>query len=161
MCRVNVRNFLVCTISTAVQVSAFYVCNSGFEIPFQSKRWSSPLSIAKLSSILHWRPASRTRLSSKFTIQASSLASSVHNRTSRTFRILIADSISSEVMENLRTAGHCILFLPDLDAASLPDATAKFEPHIIIVRSTRVTAATIAATGALEVRFNILRTNLG
>jgi hypothetical protein len=69
----------------------------------------------------------------------------------RTFRILIADKISSDAIESFKHAGHDILNAPDLDGASLPASIASFDPHIVVVRSPKVTAAAIAAGPALEV----------
>ena len=72
--------------------------------------------------------------------------------TSKRFlRILIADKIPESTIDAFQHEGHTVLSSPGLDFDSLPAAVSAFDPHIIIVRSTRVSAAAIAAGSALEV----------
>ena len=56
-------------------------------------------------------------------------------------RILIADKFPEEGLAHLREAGHAVDFQATLTADDLPDAIGNAE--ILVVRSTRVTAATI------------------
>lgn len=63
-------------------------------------------------------------------------------------RILIADKFPADSMDELRAAGHEVEFAPDLDADDL--ATALSAHQAVVVRSTRVTGAAIAANDDLE-----------
>ncbi|MEM7324889.1 MAG: NAD(P)-dependent oxidoreductase [Actinomycetota bacterium] len=62
-------------------------------------------------------------------------------------RILYADSIDESAVAQLTKAGHECEFQPKLTADTLPEAIPGFD--VLVVRSTRVTAATIAAADRL------------
>jgi hypothetical protein len=147
------RFLAVCfkTITFTAHVSSFHICTSVLRNSIDAKHspFSSPFAIHS-HTIQHSLKTS-ARFDRISFIRASSTASGAQSQSLRTFRILIADSISSDAIEILKSSGHHVLSSPDLDAATLPDAVANFEPHIIIVRSTRVTAAAINSCGSLEV----------
>lgn len=58
-------------------------------------------------------------------------------------RILFADTFSPDGLEQLRTAGHECVVEPSLDGEALPERVPGFD--VLVVRSTPVTAETIAA----------------
>ncbi len=62
--------------------------------------------------------------------------------------ILIADSFPESHQRQLESMGHQITFEPTLDAATLPDAIGNND--ILVVRSTKVTAATLDAAENLK-----------
>lgn len=62
-------------------------------------------------------------------------------------RILVADSLEPSAVAALEAAGHTCVINPDLTGDTLPDHIADSEA--LIVRSTKITAATIAAGKAL------------
>jgi D-3-phosphoglycerate dehydrogenase len=64
-------------------------------------------------------------------------------------KILIADSIPQPHADKLASNGHILTLDPSLDGDSLVDAIADHE--ILIVRSTRVTDATLSAATALKI----------
>jgi D-3-phosphoglycerate dehydrogenase / 2-oxoglutarate reductase len=63
-------------------------------------------------------------------------------------RVLFADAVSPSAVEALTEAGHECVSEPSLGEDQLPDRIAGFEA--LVVRSTKVTAATIEAADALE-----------
>jgi len=63
-------------------------------------------------------------------------------------RILVADALEASALSALEAAGHHCQVHPDLTADSLPDHIGDNEG--VIVRSTKVTAETIAAGKALQ-----------
>jgi D-3-phosphoglycerate dehydrogenase len=62
-------------------------------------------------------------------------------------RILYADSIDESGVADLTKAGHECVFQPKLTAETIPEAIAGFD--VLVVRSTKVTADTIAAADSL------------
>ncbi len=64
--------------------------------------------------------------------------------------ILIADAFSDEGTEQLRDAGHTVTVSPALKGEALTAALAEHEPQVLVVRSTKVTAADLDASGELE-----------
>lgn len=62
-------------------------------------------------------------------------------------RILIADSLPDTQLDRLRDAGHVVDDQPSLDADSLVDAIAGHD--VLVVRSTKVTAAAVDASDDL------------
>ncbi len=70
--------------------------------------------------------------------------------------LLFADKFPTEQLEQLANAGHAIRFEPDLQAENLPVAIAGVDA--LIVRSTRVEHATIAAADELQI---IIRAGAG
>jgi D-3-phosphoglycerate dehydrogenase / 2-oxoglutarate reductase len=70
--------------------------------------------------------------------------------------VLIVDKLSSEVVFSLEQLGLAVEVRGDLDAAKLPGAVA--ETDILVVRSTKVTAATIKAAPRLSL---IIRAGAG
>lgn len=71
-------------------------------------------------------------------------------------RILLADTLEDETVEALTARGHDVVVEPSLSADDLPDRIPGFS--VLVVRSTRVTAATIEAGEALEL---IIRAGAG
>jgi D-3-phosphoglycerate dehydrogenase len=63
-------------------------------------------------------------------------------------RVLFADAVSPSAVEALTEAGHECVSEPALGENDLPDRIAGFE--VLVVRSTKVSAATIEAADALE-----------
>ena len=63
-------------------------------------------------------------------------------------KILIADKLSGHALQALEQAGLDAVFRPDLSADDLPTAITGF--NVLVVRSTRVTAHTIAAGDSLS-----------
>ena len=63
-------------------------------------------------------------------------------------RILVADALEASAVQSLEAAGHSCQVNPDLTVDSIPDHVGDYEA--LIVRSTKVTADTIAAGKALE-----------
>jgi D-3-phosphoglycerate dehydrogenase len=63
-------------------------------------------------------------------------------------RILVADSLESSAVSALEAAGHTCTVQPELTGDTLPDAVGDAEA--LIVRSTKVTAATIEAGKHLQ-----------
>jgi D-3-phosphoglycerate dehydrogenase len=63
-------------------------------------------------------------------------------------RVLIADKLSKSTEEALKELGLTVETQPDLTADSLPDAIG--DAHVLVVRSTKVTAATIDAASQLS-----------
>jgi len=65
-------------------------------------------------------------------------------------KILIADSFPAHWQEVLKEKKHEIIYSPKLDENTLVDAAKKESPEVIIVRSTKVTAAAIDAAAKLK-----------
>jgi D-3-phosphoglycerate dehydrogenase len=64
-------------------------------------------------------------------------------------RILCADALDDELLAPLRDAGHDVLVEPDLDAATIPVRLSEVPSHVLVVRSTKVTAEAISASSSL------------
>lgn len=64
--------------------------------------------------------------------------------------ILAADSVSDDALDRLRSAGHTVVSEPGLKGDALTAALAEHGPAVLVVRSTRVTAADLDATPNLE-----------
>jgi D-3-phosphoglycerate dehydrogenase len=64
-------------------------------------------------------------------------------------KVLIADKFEKVGIDGLKELGCGIISQPDLTAEALPGAVMEVDPHILIVRSTRVTAETLNAGTAL------------
>lgn len=65
-------------------------------------------------------------------------------------KILIADKFSHQAIEELRGAGHTVHVDAGLKGGALTGAIAAFEPAVVVVRSTAITAADLDASPALE-----------
>ena len=65
-------------------------------------------------------------------------------------RILAADSVSPGALRQLAEAGHDVLAEPGLKGESLTEALRTHDPAVLLVRSTRVTAADLDAAPSLE-----------
>jgi D-3-phosphoglycerate dehydrogenase len=63
-------------------------------------------------------------------------------------RVLVADALDAAAVDQLRAAGHTCEVAPGLTADELADHVAGYD--VLVVRSTRVTAATIAAGDVLS-----------
>ncbi len=64
-------------------------------------------------------------------------------------KILCADALADELLQPLRDAGHEVFVEPDLDADSLPTRLEGDTVEVLVVRSTKVTEAALAASGSL------------
>ena len=64
--------------------------------------------------------------------------------------ILVADSVSPDALRQLRDAGHDVTEAPGLKGADLTAALAEHDPAVLVVRSTKVTAADLDAAPSLE-----------
>ena len=64
-------------------------------------------------------------------------------------KVLIADKFEKVGIDGLKELGCGIVAQPDLTAEALPGAVREVDPHILIVRGTRVTAETLNAGTAL------------
>jgi D-3-phosphoglycerate dehydrogenase / 2-oxoglutarate reductase len=64
-------------------------------------------------------------------------------------KVLIADKFERVGIDGLKELGCSIIAQPDLTAEALPGAVMEVDPHILIVRSTRVNAETLNAGTAL------------
>lgn len=65
-------------------------------------------------------------------------------------KVLIADKFEKVGVDGLQELGCTVVSRPDLTADLLPAAIAEVDPGILIVRSTKVTAAAVAAGPALS-----------
>jgi D-3-phosphoglycerate dehydrogenase len=64
-------------------------------------------------------------------------------------KVLIADKFEKVGVDGLRELGCEVVARPGVTAAELPAAIREVDPHVLVVRSTRVTADALAAGGAL------------
>ena len=64
-------------------------------------------------------------------------------------KVLIADKFEKVGIDGLKELGCSIVSQPDLTAQALPGAVKEVDPHILIVRGTKVTAETLNAGTAL------------
>jgi D-3-phosphoglycerate dehydrogenase len=67
-------------------------------------------------------------------------------------RVLVADKFETSGLEGLRGLGCDVLFEPDLKEQALVEAIASAGPQVLVVRSTKVTAAMMAPTLKLIIR---------
>jgi len=65
-------------------------------------------------------------------------------------KVLIADKLETSAVEELEASGLTVELQPDLDAAELVGAVARSNPDVLIVRSTKVSAAAIGASDRLK-----------
>ncbi|MGB2579212.1 D-3-phosphoglycerate dehydrogenase [Elusimicrobium simillimum] len=65
-------------------------------------------------------------------------------------KILIADKFPDKKITVLKEQGHEVACNPSLDETTLSEEAKTYQPDIIIVRSTKVNAATIDASAALK-----------
>jgi len=73
-------------------------------------------------------------------------------------KVLVADKFEKVGIDGLKELGCRVVSLPDLTAEGLPAALKEHDPNILIVRSTRVTAAAIASATSLSL---IIRAGAG
>jgi D-3-phosphoglycerate dehydrogenase len=64
-------------------------------------------------------------------------------------KVLIADKFEKVGIDGLKELGCSVISQPDLTAEALPGAVREVDPHILIVRGTRVTAETLNVGTAL------------
>ena len=64
-------------------------------------------------------------------------------------KVLIADKFETVGIDGLKELGCTVVSQPDLTAEALPATVQEVDPHILIVRSTKVTAETLTAGTAL------------
>lgn len=64
-------------------------------------------------------------------------------------RILIADKLTHGALHAIETLGHEVEFSPSLTAESLAGALADVNPGVLVVRSTKVSAAALEASSSL------------
>ena len=65
-------------------------------------------------------------------------------------RVLLADKLSDSVIVRLETAGCAVESRPELKGETLTSAMAELKPHVLVVRSTKVTDADFDASPTLE-----------
>ena len=58
-------------------------------------------------------------------------------------KVLIADKFEKVGIDGLKELGCTVVSRPDLTAEALPAAIREVDPHILIVRSTKVTAESL------------------
>ncbi len=63
--------------------------------------------------------------------------------------VLIADKFAASGIETLQSLGHRVICDPGIDADGLADAMSQHDPHVLVVRSTKVRSDAIAAGGRL------------
>ena len=64
-------------------------------------------------------------------------------------KVLIADKFQTGGIEQLKNAGCEVVFEPDTSADQMADALSQHQPNILVVRSTKVSAAAIQAGAQL------------
>ncbi len=64
--------------------------------------------------------------------------------------VLVADSVSPDALRQLSEAGHSVVEEPGLTGDALTEALAEHDPAVLLVRSTKVTAADLDAAPSLE-----------
>ena len=64
--------------------------------------------------------------------------------------ILIADAVSDSAVDQFEAAGHRVTSAPGLKGDALTSALAEHQPDVLVVRSTKVTAADLDASSSLE-----------
>ncbi len=64
-------------------------------------------------------------------------------------RVLIADKFEKVGIDGLKELGCTVSLQPDLTAEALPEAVRSFDPHILVVRGTKVKAQALEAGAAL------------
>ena len=64
-------------------------------------------------------------------------------------KVLIADKFEKVGVDGLKELGCTVVMQPDLTADQLPEAVREIDPAILIVRSTKVTAAALQGGAAL------------
>ena len=72
--------------------------------------------------------------------------------------VLIADKFNESGLDSLKTIGCSIIFEPQLTTDDLEAAVKQYDPDVIIVRSTKVTAAVLKAANSLSL---IIRAGAG
>jgi D-3-phosphoglycerate dehydrogenase len=65
-------------------------------------------------------------------------------------KVLVADRFETVGLDGLRELQCNVRYLPDVTAAELPGAIRDFDPKVLIVRGTRVTAAALEAGAGLS-----------
>ena len=65
-------------------------------------------------------------------------------------RVLVADKMEAEGLEGLRGLGCEVVFDPDCSADGLSGVIARVEPAVVVVRSTKVRAEALGASGQLR-----------
>lgn len=65
-------------------------------------------------------------------------------------KILIADKFSSKAIEELRTLGNLVTYNAELSDGALTSALKEVEPNVLVVRSTKVTAAMLSSAESLQ-----------
>lgn len=65
-------------------------------------------------------------------------------------RILLADKLSDDARTQLETAGHEVVSEPTLAGDTLTEALRSRDPHVLVVRSTKVQADHLAAASSLQ-----------
>ncbi len=64
-------------------------------------------------------------------------------------RVLIADKLTHGALHAIEVLGHEVEFAPALKPDSLVDALETAQPHVLVVRSTKVSAPALEASGSL------------
>ncbi|MEO0559675.1 MAG: NAD(P)-dependent oxidoreductase, partial [Bacteroidota bacterium] len=64
--------------------------------------------------------------------------------------VLIADALAETARATIQASGHEVIYEPSLKAETLTEQLRQLDPAVLIVRSTKVTAADLAASPGLE-----------
>ena len=65
-------------------------------------------------------------------------------------KVLVADQFSEEGMKEMQSLGMQVKYDSGLNGESLTKALAEFQPAVLVVRSTKVTAADVTADPKLQ-----------
>ena len=65
-------------------------------------------------------------------------------------KVLIADKFEKVGVDGLKELGCTVVSRPDVKAEELPAAMREVDPHVLIVRSTKVTAESLKAGPSLS-----------
>ena len=82
-------------------------------------------------------------------MNTATVASQDLSSSTTTGTILVADKFDESGLQTLRALGHEVVCEPDLTPETLPAALAEHKPKVLVVRSTKVRADSLAATPRL------------
>ena len=82
-------------------------------------------------------------------MNTATVASQDLSSSTTTGTILVADKFDESGLQTLRALGHEVVCEPDLTSETLPAALAEHKPKVLVVRSTKVRADSLAATPRL------------
>ena len=70
--------------------------------------------------------------------------------SSKQLKVLVADQFSQEGMKEMEQSGMLVKYDAGLNGESLTKALGEFQPQVLVVRSTKVTAADVNADPKLQ-----------